>query len=124
MDTDPFKSVRDEESIRKLMAETWPEHHQDLVALKVQLAVMAERIQSLTVQLTTLTAGLEARRTPLWHWWAPLAFMATSLGAIYVRFDSRIAALELQDQASIAKRAQLERDIERLSARLEQRDDP
>lgn len=107
----PIAAVADRESVRKLMQETWPERHEDLVELKISLAVMAEQIRALTAQVSALTTLIETRKIPWWQFWGPVAFFLAASGGTYMRFDDKVRALELVDQTSISERRAIREEI-------------
>jgi hypothetical protein len=85
---------------------------------EVLLARMDERLKALASDVHDLKAAFQSSKTPWWQYWAPIAFILSVMGGIYIKFDTEIRALERADETSLVERRIMQRDIDRVEAKL------
>lgn len=96
---------------------------QHSVNAEVLLARMDERILHVIADVKmvrdsvdALKLSLEAKKTPWWQFWGPLAFFLTVTGGVYAKFEAADRHFEQVDAQSVQQRVDILRRLERLEA--------
>ena len=87
---------------------------QNSVNSEIMLARMDERVLHLVDEVRALKLAFEAKKTPWWQYWGPLAFFLTITGGVYAKFEAADRHFEQSDAQSLQQRWDILRRLERL----------